>query len=140
MLLLHQGNDINEMYPRSNRRNERVDQNDSQRIVNEAKRGAFNQNPLLNTPHQILCENCLNKKNLVYLDYLKSGQFKLGETKPIEALHPYASGSVYEMEQTTPVIIMVKCDKCGSEIEVRPVSLEYLMFIIRKKSSELLYV
>lgn len=78
--------------------------------------------------------------SLIYLDYLKSGRFKLGETKTVEVPQSYASGFIYEKEQTTPIIIEIKCAQCESKIEVKPVSLEYLLFTIGKSRSEHIYV
>jgi DNA-directed RNA polymerase subunit RPC12/RpoP len=114
-------------------------QNGKQRIVDEAKRNTFDRNPLLNTAHQAVCKNCGNRIPLIYLDYLKSGRFKLGEAKTIEALQAYASGFVYEKEQATPIIIEFKCVKCKSKNEVKPVSFEYLLFTIGKSRSEHIY-
>jgi len=128
------------MYPGRDRRIKGVHQRDRQRVESEARKGTFDSNPLLNTPHQVPCKNCGNRKSLVYLDYLKAGQFKLGETKPIEVLHPYSLGFTYEMEEATPVIIRANCNRCGSEIEIRPVSLEYLLFIMERRESRLQYV
>ena len=114
-------------------------QNDKQRILDEANRKTFDRNPLLNTTHQTLCKNCGARMSLIYLDYLKSGRFKLGEAKTVEALQAYASGFVYEKEQATPIIIEYKCIQCESKNEVKPVSLEYLLFTIGKSRSEHIY-
>ena len=114
-------------------------QNDKKRIMDEAKKNTFDRNPLLNTAHQALCKNCGNIMSLIYLDYLKSGHFKLGEAKTVEALQAYASSFIYEKEQATPIIIEVKCAQCESKNEVKPVSLEYLLFTIGKSRSEQIY-
>ncbi len=128
------------MYQRGRDRSKKDHKNGKQRIVDEAKRDAFDRNPLLNTSHQAFCKNCGNRMSLIYLDYLKAGRFKLGEAKIVEVLQSYASGFSYEKEQATPIIIEIKCAQCESKIEVKPVSLEYLLFTIGKSRSEHIYV
>jgi hypothetical protein len=88
----------------------------------------------------VYCNKCRKKYEIVYLDYLKIGSFRLGEAEIVEVPQSYASGFNYVKEQTTPIIIEVKCDQCGSTIEVKPVSLEYLLFTLgKRKKSEQIY-
>jgi uncharacterized protein YlaI len=127
------------MYQRRQDWDKKGHQNGKQRVMDAVKRNTFEKNPLLNTPHQILCKTCGKRISLIYLDYLKSGQFKLGEAMTAEVPQVYASGFTYEKEQTTPIIIEIKCAQCESINEVKPVSLEYLLFTIGKSRSEHIY-
>jgi len=127
------------MYQRGMGQGKKGHQNGKQRVMDAVKRNTFDKNPLLNTPHQTRCKSCGNRLSLIYLDYLKSGRFKLGEAMTVEAPQSYASGFTYENEQATPIIIEIKCAQCESKIEVKPVSLEYLLFTIGKSRSEHIY-
>ena len=114
-------------------------QNGKQIIIDKAKKNIFDKNPLLTTSHQALCKKCGNRMSVIYLNYLKSGHFKLGEAKNIEVPHAYASGSIYQKEQVTPIIIEINCAQCESIIEGEIVSVEYLLFTIGKSGSEHFY-
>jgi len=115
--------------PRILRRNPKDD------IINRAKKGAFDRNPLLATPHELVCKACGCKRKITYLDHLKSGRFKLGETQMVEVSYaaPTIPGLSHAMERITPITITIKCERCGTEISCSPVSLEYLLFTATKQ-------
>jgi len=104
-------------------------------IVDKAKKGVFNNNPLLATSHALVCKTCGHKQKITYLSYLKSGRFELGETRMIEVVHaaPTISGLGHAMEKITPIIIRIKCKRCGTEISCSPASIEYLLFTSAKE-------
>jgi len=104
-------------------------------IVNKAKKGVFDGNPLLATSHALVCKTCGHKQKITYLSYLKSGRFELGETRRLEVVHaaPTISGLSHSMERVTSIIIRIKCKRCGAEISCSPVSIEYLLFTVAKE-------
>jgi len=104
-------------------------------IVDKAKKGVFDGNPLLATSHVLVCKTCGQKQKITYLSYLKSGQFELEETRMIEVIHaaPTISGLMHTMEKVTPIIIRIKCKRCGTEMSCSPVSIEYLLFTVAKE-------
>ncbi|MDH5663290.1 MAG: hypothetical protein OEY90_02380 [Candidatus Bathyarchaeota archaeon] len=104
-------------------------------IMNRARKGAFDRNPLLTTPHQVVCKACGFAQKITYLDYLKSGKFELGETRMIEVSYaaPTIFGLSHAMEKITPMIMTIRCERCGTEISCSPVSLEYLLFTATKQ-------
>jgi len=112
-------------------------------IMDKARKGVFNGNPLLATPHRLVCKACGCTRKITYLSYLKSGRFKLGKTRMMEIVYavPTITGLGHTMERATPIIIRVKCRKCRSEISCSPVSLEYLLFTAAKEQKlEQMYV
>jgi len=46
---------------------------------------------------------------------------------------PTIFGLSHAMEKRTPIIIKVKCKRCGTEISCSPLSLEYLLFMATKQ-------
>ena len=101
----------------------------------------FNRNPLLGTAHLVICQKCKHRQSIIYLDYLKSGEFDLGKAEQIEVHTSQGPIGFLEMEKVTPIIISLSCGKCGCRIEARPVSAEYLKAIIDKpKASETMFV
>ncbi len=104
-------------------------------VVNRARRGVFDGNPLLATPHRVVCKACGFAQKMTYLDYLKSGKFELGETRMIEVSYaaPTIFGLSHAMEKRTQIIMTVRCERCGTEISCSPVSLEYLLFTATKQ-------
>ncbi|NIR86778.1 hypothetical protein GWO13_04080 [Candidatus Bathyarchaeota archaeon] len=112
-------------------------------IVDKARKGFFDGNPLLAAPHRLVCKACGCTREIVYLSYLKSGRFELGKTRMMEVVYaaPTLTGLGGTMERATPIIIRVKCKKCGSEMSFSPVSLEYLLFTVAKEHKlEQMYV
>jgi DNA-directed RNA polymerase subunit RPC12/RpoP len=109
--------------------------NQKEEIVNWANKGVFNSNPLLSVSHSVRCKACGFSENIIYLNYLKLGRFKLGETQMIEVSYaaPTIFGLSHTVEKITPIIITIKCNKCGSEIFCTPVSVEYLFFTATKQ-------
>jgi len=104
-------------------------------IMNKARKGVFDRNPLLVTPHELVCKACGCTRKITYLNHLKSGRFELGETQMVEVSYaaPTIFGLSHTMERITPIIITIKCKRCGTEISCSPVSLEYLLFTTTKK-------
>ena len=110
-------------------------------IIDRARRGLFNHNPLLSTVHFVTCQGCKKRQSVVYLDYLRSGEFDFGKAEQIEVLTSQGAVGFLEMEKVTPIVISLSCDECGCRFEVRPVSAEYLRVIIDKsKASGTMYV
>lgn len=112
-------------------------------IMDKAKKGAFDNNPLLAVPHRLVCKACGCSRKITYLSYLKSGQFELGETRVVEVAYaaPTITGLGRTMERATPIIIRVKCKRCGIEMSCSPVSVEYLLFTVGKEQKlESMYV
>jgi len=104
-------------------------------IIDRASKGAFDRNPLLATPHELVCKACRCTRKITYLDHLKSGRFELGETQMVEVSYaaPTIFGLSHAMERITPIIITIRCKRCGTEMSCSPVSLEYLLFTATKK-------
>jgi len=112
-------------------------------IVDKARKGVFNGNPLLAVPHRLVCKACGCTRKITYLSYLKSGRFKLGKPRVMEVVYavPTLTGLGSAMERATPIIVRVKCRKCRSEMSCSPVSLEYLLFTAAKEQKlEQMYV
>lgn len=112
-------------------------------VVDKARKGFFNGNPLLATPHRLVCKACGCTRKVTYLSYLKSGRFRLGETRMMEVVYavPTLTGLGRTTERVTPIVIRVKCRKCGSEVSCSPLSLEYLLFTAAKEQKlEQMYV
>jgi hypothetical protein len=109
--------------------------NPKEEIVNRARKGLFDRNPLLATSHQVTCEACGFTQKITYLDYLKAGRFELGETQMIEVSYaaPTIFGLSHAVERITPIIMTIRCERCGTEISCSPVSLEYLLFTTTKQ-------
>jgi DNA-directed RNA polymerase subunit RPC12/RpoP len=111
-------------------------------IIAEAKKGMFNSNPLLTTPHEVVCKECGYRRNIVFLDYVRSGAFELGKTEMVEVVHaaPTFTGLGQTLERMTPLIIRVKCERCGAETAYSPLSLEYLLFTTQRNDSSTFYI
>ena len=106
--------------------------------MEKARKGIFNNNPLLSTVHVVTCQKCRHRQHIVYLNYLKSGEFELGKTEQIQILNPQG---FLETETITPIILNLNCEKCGCQIEARPISVEYLKTIIdRPETTGIMYV
>ncbi len=112
-------------------------------IIDMARKGVFNRNPMLATSHEVACKACGCTQKITYLDRLKSGRFELGKTRVVEVAvaSPTISGLLSITERITPIIIRVRCERCEAEISCTPVSLEYLLFTARKPQKlEYMYV
>ena len=117
--------------------------NPKDEIINRARKGVFDRNPLLAAPHELVCKACGCKRKITYLDHLKSGRFELEETRMVEVSYaaPTILGLRHTMERITPITITIKCERCGTEISCSPVSLEYLLFTATKQEKmENMYV
>jgi len=112
------------------------------KIVQRAREGIFDRNPLLATPHTVECRTCGCQQKITYLNYLRSGKFKLEKTETVEVAYaaPTLEGLNYTAESVTPLLIQMKCKKCGAKISCCPASFEYLMFTARKVGSEQIYI
>jgi hypothetical protein len=104
-------------------------------IINRARKGVFDHNPLLVTSHPVVCKACGFTQKITYLDYLKSGRFELGEPRMIEVSYaaPTIFGLSHAVERITPIIMTIRCERCGTDISCSPVSLEYLLFTATKQ-------
>ena len=114
-----------------------------EKIMNMARKGIFDRNPLLATPHTLTCETCGCKQKIIYLDHLKSGMFELGKAELVEVTYaaPTITGLTGEKERITPIIMKIRCQRCETEISCSPVSLEYLSFTAGKEQKmEHMYV
>ena len=113
------------------------------KIVQKVREGVFDRNPLLATPHMVECRTCGCLQKITYLSYLRSGRFELGETKAVEVAYaaPTLEGLNYTSESVTPLLIQIKCGRCGAKILCCPASLEYLMFTARRQvKSDQVYI
>ena len=108
----------------------------------EAERGVYNQNPLLATPHGVVCKTCGHRYSVIFLAYLKSGAFELEQTRMVEVVHaaPTITGLGQTMEQMTPITFKITCESCGAETSYSPLSLEYLVFTTRRSASAGFYI
>lgn len=112
-------------------------------IIDMARKGVFNRNPMLAASHELACKACGCTQKITYLDRLKSGRFELGKTRVVEVAvaAPTISGLLSTRERITPIIIRVRCERCEAEISCTPVSVEYLLFTARKPQKlEYMYV
>lgn len=132
------------MKKRFRRQGPRISQHNLKvKIMQKVREGVFDRNPLLATPHTVECRTCGSLQKITYLKYLKTGEFELGQTKIIEVAYADLTllGLDHTTESVTPVLIQIKCEKCGTKISCCPASLEYLMFTARKRvESEQIYV
>jgi uncharacterized protein YlaI len=122
------------------RDNERASFQLKEIIGERARKGVLDHNPLLSTAHFVTCQQCKHRQSIVYLNYLKSGEFDLGKAQQIEVLDSSGPIGFLEMEKATPTVISLICEACGSRIEVRPFTAEYLQVIIdRPQASGAMY-
>jgi len=101
-------------------------------IMEYARKGAFDNSPLLSTSHAATCPNCRCRPNLVPLEYLKTGEFEIGKTEQIEVFNLLGIMLLAEKETFTPIIVRPICKHCSSSYEVRIVSAEYLKEILAR--------
>lgn len=99
-------------------------------VMEQARKGAFDNNPLLSTVHTVTCPNCKCRESLVPLEYLKIGEFEIGRAEQIEVLNTEGAFLFVEKETFTPIIVKPVCKGCGSPYEVKLVSAEYLKEIL----------
>ncbi len=111
-------------------------------VMAEAQRGAFNRNPLLTTPHEVTCTHCRDRRTVVFLDYVRSGAFDVGKTETVDVAlaAPTLTGLEHTMEQMTPLIIRIRCERCGSETAYSPLTVEYLLFTLQRSVSATFYI
>jgi len=76
-------------------------------VIEKARKGIFNNNPLLSTPHVVACQKCKHVEHVVYLDYLRSGDFEFGKTEQVEIVDMQGPIGFLDMEKITPIIL--KC-------------------------------
>jgi hypothetical protein len=108
-------------------------------IIEKARKGVLDDNPLLNATHVLSCSRCKHAQGAVFLKYLKSGEFEFGKAEQIEA--PATPGPIefMELEKVTPIILNTTCEKCSNRIEARPISAEYLKMIIDRPKATGMY-
>lgn len=111
-------------------------------IQQHANQGAFNQNPLLATPHEVVCASCKRTWKIIFLECLKTGHFELGKTEMLEVTYaaPTMTGLNRTAEPTTPLLIAAPCPECGLNNTFRPMSLEYLLYTVARRTSQGFYV
>ena len=111
-------------------------------IREQAARGVFDRNPLLAVPHEVRCLGCRHDNKVIFLDYLRSGRFEVGETKMLEVTYaaPSFTGSGRTIERSTPLVFKIECRRCGTATDYSPVSLEYLLFATQRKEVSGIYI
>jgi len=111
-------------------------------VMAEARRGAFNRNPLLTTPHEVTCTHCRDRRTVIFLDYVRAGAFDLGKTETVDVVHaaPTLTGLEHTVEQMTPLIIHIQCERCGSKTSYSPLTVEYLRFTLQRSVSATFYI
>lgn len=82
------------------------------------------------------CPDCRFKENSTYFVLLKAQHFEILE--PITILNTVIREFTIEEEiNATPVKFILKCPKCGSQMEAfSPVSLEYLLKILQSEPTD----
>ena len=109
-------------------------------IMENARKGAFDNSPLLSTAHPVTCPNCKYRQSIVLLEYLKTGEFEIGKAEQMEVLITEGIIDFLEKETWTPIVVRPVCKGCGSTLEVKMVNIEYLRAIIdRPKASKTMY-
>jgi len=113
-----------------------------EQIREQAAKGFFDRNPLLSAPHEVTCKDCRCRNRVVFLEYLGSGQFEVGETKMLEVTYatPSFTGLGRTIERSTPLVFKIECRRCGTEIPHSPVSLEYLLFTTERRETSEIYI
>ena len=102
------------------------------RIVEDARRGAFDRNPLLSTVHHVTCPRCRHRQPTRYLDALKAGTFEIKSPEEIEVLSFLGPVDVVEKQACTPLVITLSCERCGRRIETMPTSAEYMRVMLER--------
>lgn len=109
-------------------------------IVENARKGAFDDSPLLSAVHFVACQNCRHRQRIVLLEHLKTGEFEIGKAEQMDVLTTIGIMDFVEKETFTPIIMRLTCDRCGFTFEVKLVNFEYLKTIIdRPKASRTMY-
>ena len=104
-------------------------------------KGVFDRNPLLSTPHEVTCKDCRHRNRVVFLEYLRSGRFEVGETKMLEVTYVTPiTGLGRTIERSTPLVFKIECRRCGTVTPYAPVSLEYLLFSTERRETNGIYV
>ena len=113
-----------------------------EKIRELAGKGVFDRNPLLSTPHDVICKDCRHRNRVVFLEYLRSGRFEIGETKMLEVTYatPSFTGLGRTIERSTPLVFKIECRRCGTVTPYAPVSLEYLLFATERRETKGIYV
>lgn len=95
-------------------------------LISKTKKTGFLANEISFT-----CPKCQHKENSTYFMLLKSQHFEILE--PTTVLNTVIREFTIEEEiSATPVRFILRCPKCGSQMEAfSPVSLEYLLIILQ---------
>jgi uncharacterized protein YlaI len=102
------------------------------RIVEHARRGAFDRNPLLSTVHDVACPHCRHRQPTRYLDALKVGTFTIKPPEETEVYSLLGPMDVVEQQVSTPLVISLSCQRCDHRIETMPTSVEYLLVMLER--------
>ena len=107
-----------------------------------AEAGVFDRNPLLAVPHEVRCKDCGYGNRAIFLEFLRSGKFEVGETKIVEVTYaaPTFTGLGRTLERSTPLMFRIECKRCGTVTTHTPMSLEYLLFTSRKRETPGIYI
>ena len=103
-------------------------------ITQKAKNGVMDRNPVLAHSNDRSCQTCHALFKVRFLDYLIAGNFTFGKSETIETMYaaPTLTGLNRAYEQSTPIIIKIPCEHCGTENTFNPLSLEYLLQILQQ--------
>lgn len=112
-----------------------------EKIRELAGKGVFDRNPLLSAPHKVSCKDCRYGNRVVFLEYLRSGRFEIGETKMLEVTYATPiTGLGRTIERSTPLVFKIECTRCGTVTPYAPVSLEYLLFATERRETYGIYI
>ena len=109
-------------------------------ISAEAKKGSYDANTRLR--HWVVCDGCGCRVKR-YVECLKAGEFEIGQDKQVLVSYPsYYYLDSQSVETVTPVFIVVKCEKCGSESRVTDPALtvEYLQSCAKRRERVRMWV
>lgn len=104
-------------------------------IVEHARAGAFNRNPLLATMHRVTCPRCRHRQRVVYLDHLQRGAFEVHETTNVEVRTSHGPIGFLETQRFTPIVLRLVCERCHGRIEATPTSVEYLLAVAARPTA-----
>lgn len=110
----------------------------AEEISNEARKGTFDRVSRLNL--RTICKKC-GCSGKRYIECLKDGEFEIGQAERVLVAYPGQYYLLnYEAETATPIFVVMKCQRCGTESKITdPVlTVEYLRsFGIQKERSGL---
>jgi len=112
----------------------------AEEISNEARKGTFDRISRLHL--RATCKKCgfTGKR---YIECLKDGEFEIGQAERVLVAYPGQYHLLsYEAETATPIFVLMKCKRCGTESRITdPVlTVEYLRSFDMRKERAGLYV